>query len=218
MTAARRLRVLLLGAASLWLLGILAKSMISSPALAEFDTGIVDRVYLQRYPTARTILEAIDFIGHEGMIVVGVLVAILFLQRQQWYYLIVWGIALVGGHFLNDQLKDMVARPRPVFEQMWITENTYGFPSGHAMTAILVSGMLAYFLVIGPHPRRYRALVLMTAALVVLIIGCSRLLLGLHYLTDVLAGYIAGGIWVAACIITLETIRRQNSHLRGRTE
>jgi undecaprenyl-diphosphatase len=201
---------LMLSAGSLWLLATLTKNTIASPSLTRFDTNLIDGLYLQSNPTARAVLQAIAFAGNEGVIALGALVALLFVRRRQWYYLAVWAIALLGGHLLNDLLKEIVARPRPVFENMLVTEDTYSFPSGHAMTSIIVSGMLAYFLVIGQHSRRYRALVLLIAVLVVLIIGSSRLFLGLHYFSDVLAGFVAGGIWLATCITALEVIRWQS--------
>lgn len=209
---------LILSAGSLWLLVTLTKSVIISPSLAEFDTNIIDGLYLQTNPTARTVLHGIAVMGNEGVIVLGVLVALLFAWRREWYYLAVWGIALAGGHLLNSLLKNIVARPRPVFENMFITEDTFSFPSGHAMTSIIVSGMLAYFLVSRVQSARQRMFVVIIAVLVALTIGSSRLFLGLHYFSDVLAGFVAGGIWLATCVITLEALRWQSRTRNLKTE
>ena len=97
---------------------------------------------------------------------------------------------------------------------MWglplLTARGWSFPSGHAMGSLVAYGMLAYLLLRETHLGRHqRMLVIISAALLVLLIGLSRLYLGVHYFSDVIGGYAAGVVWLAACISGLEIVRRR---------
>jgi len=107
-----------------------------------------------------------------------------------------------------DALKTLFARPRPTVVPPLAWTDSTSFPSGHAMNSLLVFGMLAYHLW-REFPRPPARLVfLAAAAFLVGAIGMSRLFLGVHYLTDVLGGYSAGTVWLAACIAAAEEKRR----------
>jgi undecaprenyl-diphosphatase len=112
-------------------------------------------------------------------------------------------VVLGGAELLNLVLKLSFHRPRP--EVAFVQLDTYSFPSGHAMISTAAYGALAY-LAWGPlrTPRRRLILVAGTTLLVALI-GFSRLYLGVHYLSDVLAGT-AGGLFWLAVSIALQTI------------
>ncbi len=109
---------------------------------------------------------------------------------------------LGGAAFLNWALKHFFVRARPDLFRV-ISETGYSFPSGHAMVSLCFYGILAY--IIGRRlPRRSRQLALyLAAAGLVVLIGFSRIYLGVHYPSDVAAGYIAGGTWLAFCISLL---------------
>src|SRR5215213_3146518 len=96
----------------------------------------------------------------------------------------------------------------PFFEHPLLTETSYSFPSGHAMESFVVYGMLAYFAVLALRTWKARVGVVCGAGLLVVLIGLSRMYLGVHYFSDVLAGYAAGGEWLSSLITGVETIRR----------
>jgi undecaprenyl-diphosphatase len=138
-----------------------------------------------------------------------------FVWRRWWLYLGTW-LAAVGGSALLDQLlKGLFARPRPFFEHPVLVEASYSFPSGHAMESFVLYGMLAYFAVLALKTWRARTAVVFGAALLVLLIGLSRMYLGVHYFSDVLAGYAAGGVWLCALITGAETVRRGKKRARA---
>jgi membrane-associated phospholipid phosphatase len=77
------------------------------------------------------------------------------------------------------------------------------------MGSLVAYGMLAYLLVREVHGRRRRLAVIACATLLILLIGLSRMYLGVHYFSDVIGGYAAGVVWLAACISGLEVVRRR---------
>ena len=116
----------------------------------------------------------------------------------------------MGGSALLDWLlKDLFRRPRPHFAHPLVVETSYSFPSGHAMESFVVYGMLAYFAVLTLRSWRARTAVVIGVALLVILIGFSRMYLGVHYFSDVIGGYAAGVVWLAACISGLEVVRRR---------
>jgi len=108
-------------------------------------------------------------------------------------------LCLAGSTALNLLLKHLFSRARPDLFQM-VEAYGYSFPSGHAMVALCFYGMLAYL--IGRRLRKFvwRLPVYGLALTLVTAIGLSRIYLGVHYPTDVLAGYIAGITWLAICV------------------
>ena len=130
-----------------------------------------------------------------------------------------WLAAVAGSAVLNQLLKGLFERPRPYFEHPLLIEPSYPFPSGHAMESFVVYGMLVYFAVLALRSWKARVAVVCGAALLVVLIGFSRMYLGVHYFSDVLAGYAAGGVWLSALITGVETIRRSKKEAKtgGRT-
>ena len=93
-----------------------------------------------------------------------------------------------------------------------LVETSYSFPSGHAMESFVAYGMLAYLAVLALKTWEARVAAVCGAALLVVLIGFSRMYLGVHYFSDVIAGYAAGGVWLSALITGAETIRRGGKH------
>ncbi|MGZ3183525.1 MAG: phosphatase PAP2 family protein [Telluria sp.] len=106
-------------------------------------------------------------------------------------------LAIAGGMLLNVTLKYGFERTRPQFAEPLVHLHTYSFPSGHANQATLLYGVLAAWLC-ARYPRR-RAPILLGATLMVLLVAASRVYLGAHYLTDVLAGMAEGVTWLTIC-------------------
>jgi undecaprenyl-diphosphatase len=109
-------------------------------------------------------------------------------------------VALVGAQLLGWALKATFERPRPSFDDPVATASWFSFPSGHAMSSIALYGALAYVFADRFGSVRSRFAGLGGLALLLAAIGFSRLYLGVHYLTDVLAGYSAGLAWLLLAI------------------
>ncbi len=107
-------------------------------------------------------------------------------------------IACAGGILLNQVMKLFFAKPRPELWTRLISETSFSFPSGHAVGSMVVYGFIAYILVRElPIYRRY---IYAAASLLIIAIGFSRLYLGVHYPTDIIAGYGVGILWLTTCL------------------
>ena len=91
-----------------------------------------------------------------------------------------------------------------------MVETSYSFPSGQAMESLVVYGMLAYFAVLALRSQRMRVVSVCGAAVLVALIGFSRVYLGAHYVSDVVGGFAAGGAWLSAVITTRGAMRRRD--------
>jgi undecaprenyl-diphosphatase len=117
-------------------------------------------------------------------------------------------VATIGGSLLDTVLKLQFGRPRPhVFT--WGTHAAMSsFPSGHAMSATIVYSTVAYLAARLQKRLWTRWATMALAAVIIVMIGFSRMYLGVHYPSDVLAGAIVGLSWAAFCMATLEAIQR----------
>ncbi|MEX2572375.1 MAG: phosphatase PAP2 family protein [Gemmatimonadota bacterium] len=140
-------------------------------------------------------------------------VASIFLweHRHRYSAILVW-IALTGGWVLNRLLKTVFDRARPEFFE-WRTPYAGGasYPSGHSTTAMVIYATLAYVVFrLEPTPT-LRRVTTAVFAVVIALVGASRIYLGVHYPSDVLAGYLIGLSWAAVCVLGVETVRRRRS-------
>jgi membrane-associated phospholipid phosphatase len=140
-------------------------------------------------------------------------VAIILIVRKSWFRLLGLALAAGGGSLLNILLKHLFHRQRPVLENPLLTLSSFGFPSGHTMGSTILYGLLAIFVAQLVQTWRLRALIFCGGALIVALIGLSRIYLGAHYLTDVLGAIAVGLAWLALCWTGVETLRKW----RGRT-
>ena len=118
-------------------------------------------------------------------------------------------VAVPGGMLLNEWLKLAVHRQRPFVEGPYVDWSGYSFASGHTIAATLLYGQLLLFLLPLLKTRHWRALCICSAASLVFVVGFSRIALGAHFLTDVLAAMVFGIIWLALCTILGKSVRRR---------
>ena len=116
-------------------------------------------------------------------------------------------LATWGGVAINQLLKSIFDRPRPQVFEWGAHVLTSSFPSGHAMSSTIVYGTVAYLAARLQKRRLTRWITLAVAALLVLLICASRLYLGVHYPSDVVAGVVMGVAWTAFCMAVLEGIQ-----------
>ncbi len=191
---------------------VVAIGVLTGGPLVHFDRSIADALhtYASGAPSLTNSLRAVSILGSlEALALVGVLVAVALLMQRNWLTLAAWLVVVLGGEVLNLLLKDLFARPRPSFEHPLVVDTSYSFPSGQAMESVVVYGMLAYFVVLTSRAWGKRAVSVGGAALIVLLIGFSRVYLGAHYASDVVGGFAAGGAWLSAVITAWEAMRRR---------
>ena len=141
----------------------------------------------------------------------GALLALWLVRRRQWIDLFVLAGAGGGGILLNQVLKWFFMRPRPDFPNAFYHETGYSFPSGHAMMAVIFYGMVAYLLVHAVPRWHWQVGFVMSACTLALLIGFSRLFLGVHFVSDVLGGWAAGVAWLVACITAGNALQPRSS-------
>ena len=139
-----------------------------------------------------------------------VVLGLLLLQRKKGAAWLVFSATALGMG-LSQLLKNLFARERPDLVPHLVTVSTASFPSGHAMLSAIVyltlGVLLARFLV----RRRLKVYVLTIAVLLSLLIGISRVYLGVHYPTDVLAGWSAGAAWALLCLLAARFLERRGA-------
>jgi membrane-associated phospholipid phosphatase len=119
-----------------------------------------------------------------------------------------WIAAVAGNGLLNRLLKGIFERSRPLHDHGWTLETSWSFPSGHASGAVVTYGMLAYLLS-RATPGVWHLPLTMLAIAIALLVGYSRIVLQVHFFSDVLAGFISGATWLIVCIATAEVVRAQ---------
>ena len=200
---------LLAAAGCLWIFGGLAKDVVSNDPQVSTDQTVANAIHGLMNPALTTFFLVVTALGSmEAIALVSLGGAVVFGLRRRWLLFGTWVIAAGGSVMLILLLKALFARPRPYFEQPMLLETYYSFPSGHAMEAVVLYGMLAYFAVLALRTWRARAAVVLGTSLLVLLIGFSRMYLGVHYFSDVVAGFAAGGVWLSTCITAMEFVRR----------
>lgn len=200
---------LALSVSSLWVFASVAEDVLEGDPIVVADAALATELHNQATPLSTSFYLIISWFGAQGIVVVGVVVGIFYVLRREWLNLTFWLIALGGGGLLNALMKQIVARPRPVFVDPIALEQNYSFPSAHAMTSLITFGMVAYFLWVGIPNRYARIMIVFAATLLIILIGISRMALGVHYFSDVIGGFAAGGIWLGVCIITIAMMKRR---------
>jgi undecaprenyl-diphosphatase len=134
-------------------------------------------------------------------------VALYFVWKKWWPSLVTLIVAVPGGMLLNEWVKILVHRHRPFVDGPFVDWSGYSFASGHTIGATLLYGQLALFILPAMKARHWRWLTLSSAALLVGLVGFSRIALGAHFLTDVLAAIVFGIIWLAFCLFATKPMR-----------
>jgi membrane-associated phospholipid phosphatase len=131
------------------------------------------------------------------VILVAISLGVLLWYRRVWAAQI-FGLNCLGGLILNQGLKLIFVKPRPKLWTPLVVEHSYSFPSGHALGSLVLYGFLAVLLA-DRYPR-YRIGIYISASSIIMAIGLSRLFLGVHYPTDIIAGYAVGFVWLTTCV------------------
>ena len=171
--------------------------------MLRFDEQVRAAVHQHARPAlTRLMIVASDVGSTPGLLLQVLLAAAYFWIRGQRLQAVFIALSISGAILLTSVLKIAFhrARPEPFFGLA--TPRSYSFPSGHALESFCVYAMLAHLL--APNARTFgrRVAIWTLASLVFLLIGFSRIYLGVHYPTDVIAGYAAGAVWIATLAVT----------------
>jgi len=189
--------------------GFLLWGVLAHNGLTLADQEVATFVASHRVGWLTPVIQVVTWVGSSFFIIpVGIAVGgYLWLRHHTWRPLVMMAAAFLGAAGLYDIVKPAVGRARPpAVLQVGGPDVGNAFPSGHATQTISFYGMLAAVLIIWYAPRHPRPFVI-GAALVTLVVGASRLYLGVHWLTDVLGGYALGLTWLVIVVVTSLLIR-----------
>lgn len=173
----------------------------------QFDQVIIQYVSNIRTGTITEVMKFITFLGGKTILTLLLIGSLIWLivKRKNYWGAIFYIIAVAGGGLLNLGLKHWFGRIRP--ENSLIVEQGFSYPSGHAMGSLIYYGFLGYLLVRSQRGKSIKVSLSMAFIALILLIGFSRIYLGVHYPSDVLAGFSAGTVWLLLCIGGRESIR-----------
>ncbi|MEP7276410.1 MAG: bifunctional DedA family/phosphatase PAP2 family protein [Betaproteobacteria bacterium] len=198
--------VILIGAG--WLFGAIAEDVVNGDPLTVVDSQIAAWFHARAAPTLTDAMLAVThFNGPAGITILALLLLLYLFWRREWTWLGALVLTVPGGMLLNVLTKHAFRRDRPSFADPLVTLTTYSFPSGHVAGATLFYGFLAVYLVPKMPTWRWRVLTVLTAFFVIALIGLSRLYLGVHFLSDVLAAFAESTAWLALALTAVHSFR-----------
>ncbi|HET8702020.1 MAG TPA: phosphatase PAP2 family protein [Nitrococcus sp.] len=187
-----------------WLFGEIAGYALNGNRPPALDVRVAHWFYAHGAPGLTQFMLLVTHLnGALAISAYTVLLAAFLAWQRIWYWLVALLLVVPGGMLINVIMKHAFQRPRPHFEHPLLTLTTYSFPSGHVAAATLWYGLLAALIVVHVRARHWRALAITAAFLLIALVASTRLYLGVHYLSDVLAAFAEGVAWLALCLTAL---------------
>ena len=190
--------------ANVMILSEVAENLVNSEPMVLVDHWFTKLLFDARSSSASRFFYGVTWFGSVyatvGLAVLGSV--LLFWQHKRRHVLVLW-LLMVGVGLTVQVGKRTFSRERPV-EVAYYAETGFSFPSGHSATAMTLYGLLGYWLVRGRKRIRNRVLVGTGTIALILSVGFSRIYLGVHFLSDVLGGYLLGICWLIVGIVLTE--------------
>jgi undecaprenyl-diphosphatase len=178
--------------------------------LAGTDHELAGWFHERLTPAFVSVLHAFTHFGSGEWIGLVVFALVLFLAWKRWWpSLVAFIVAVPGGMLLNEWVKILVQRQRPFLDGPFVDWSGYRFASGHTIGATLLYGQLLLFVLPALKERHWRLLSILSAISLIALVGFSRIALGAHFLTDVLAAIFFGIIWLMFCLFATKSMRRR---------
>jgi membrane-associated phospholipid phosphatase len=182
--------------------------------LYQFDHTIIILVQFFQ-PHLTPLMKFFTFFGSiEAIFICLILASAFLLWKKKHWETIFLTIGIAGGGLFNSLLKWIFRRQRPEVHRI-IEETGYSFPSGHSMGSFIFYGMLCMILLVFMQTTKKKFILLLCTIFLVAMVGISRIYLGVHYPSDVIAGFAAGGAWITLCLAAMKlTLHKKQEHLR----
>jgi membrane-associated phospholipid phosphatase len=202
---------LLVSAITTLIFVLIATAVRSNTALVGLDhvLGNTLRAMMEADPATTRVMTAISFFGKQAIVGLAIVGALVLMAHRQWIAWGLWMVGIGGGIVLNQWLRQVYAAPRSVVGHPEITILNTGMPSGHVMLSSIGYGAVVFVLWPYVRTRQGRTLLVTGYSCGIVLIGISRLYLGFHYLSEVLAGYAAGAAWLSLCFAGATAVQRQ---------
>ncbi len=171
--------------------------------IAGIDRPVLDAIITIRNPGANAFITGFtDLAGTVGMPLVAIIALVtLSIRRRSWTPLVLIVAAGGGSLLMTVAGKILIGRDRPpITDAVPPYEVSASFPSGHTLNAVAILGVIAYLLILRRHTAWSRALIIVVAVAATVLVAASRVYLGHHWVTDVVAGWALGAAWLALVI------------------
>ncbi|WP_459617533.1 phosphatase PAP2 family protein [Bordetella sp. 2513F-2] len=190
--------------AAVLLFALLAVAVHRQGGLVAFDVALSRQLGLSMEPALLWALSWFTYLGDRNFLIgIAAFMTLALLWNRQWVLAAGCAAATAGGGAFNWLFKHVFQRVRPDYQHTYSTADGWSFPSGHASAAMAVYGMACYLL-LRALPARWRPFCLAAAAALIMAIGVSRVLLQVHYASDVVAGFAISSAWLALCVAATE--------------
>lgn len=182
---------------------------VRSENFDHFDETVTDFIYQYRSDTMTNFVTIITDMGDvQAYIIIIFAVAVWFLiDKKSIRWLIQSVIILATTAALNVFIKNYISRDRPDIDMRLVEASSYSYPSGHSMCALAFYGFLIYLAYTKVSHQWVRILAYISLPLLILAIGASRVYLGVHFPSDVIAGFAAGLFWLVFVIFIINAFR-----------
>lgn len=199
-TKERKLKkvMMYIGICSLVMVFVLLLKNVLQNRIQEFDSLVYGFIVQQVKGPSANILRLLTHLGGAFFVISITIILICVIKNKKYSICIVTN--LMGVTVLNQALKFMIQRPRPDEIDRLIQENGFSFPSGHSMASMAFYGLLMYFAYKNVKSTKLKCGIYILLAIVILLIGISRIYLGVHYASDVLAGFCLSILYLVAFI------------------
>lgn len=186
--------------------------IVETNDVLRFDTVIREAVYSIRRDFLTTVLTAITYLGNWQSVTIICIIA-LVIPKTRIYYGLPLAVTAISSTIVYKVVKTFFARPRPDISLHLIDQGGYSFPSGHSMTGLVFFGLIIWLC----H-KKFKGPLPIILSLLIFLIGFSRIYLGVHYPTDVLAGWLLGAAFLTLVTIILSRFvlfKTQSQKLHG---
>ena len=183
------------------LFAVIAVSVASKDPILQRDLQVLVYLHTHGSPAFAAFLLALSHMHNLfGVGFFTLLLAFVLARRRKWYWVFSLALAMGGGMLLNLALKQIFHRDRPAWDDPLISLSSYSFPSGHTAGATLFYGFLAIYVISHVKELPWRVAVVIAAVAMVALVAFSRMYLGVHYPSDVLAAMSASAAWLVVAL------------------
>ena len=155
--------------------------------ISSFDISIYNVIMSLKSGFTTFIMKAVTRFGDAEILILITIICLMFIRNKKLGGSIAINLASVG--LINYVLKKIIQRPRPPLEFRMVEESSFSFPSGHAMASMAFYGLIIYFINKNMKNEKLKKIISISLSILIFLIGISRIYLGVHYASDVIAGF-----------------------------
>lgn len=190
----------------------IVQGYIGQEKLIQIDLRVINLISQFHSPPINSLMLFITHLAKAPNIIFGTtVIALIFILKRNWHYLATLLISVIGAEIFVWIIKNIIDRPRPPLSNALVYESSYSFPSGHTFVAISFYGLLVFFILHSEKNKALKRISFLLGLVLVCWIGLSRVYLGAHWPSDVLASFAAGIAWLTI-IITSTKIKLKFNH------